>query len=82
MFSLFRPNDFSEAASPRLVERSEGWQCEVELHSHRAGEGRKRDPGPEIAPRHRVAAAVDAQSSCVAEQSEAFVGAQKLGRWK
>jgi len=81
LFSRFRPNDFTEAASPRLVERREGWQSEVELHSHRAGEGRKRDAGPEIARHHRVAA-VDAQSSCVAEQSEAFVGAQKLGRWK
>jgi len=81
LFSLFRPNDFSAAASPRLVERSEGWQCDVELHPHRAGESRKRDPGPEIALRHRLAA-VDAQPSWLVEQSEALLGAQKLGRWK
>ena len=42
---------------------------------------RKRDPGLEIALRHRLAA-VDAQPSWVTEQSEALLGAQKLGRWK
>ena len=68
LFSLFRPNDFSATAGPCLVERNEGWQCDVELHPHRASEGRKGDPGPEIALRHRLAA-VDAQPSWVAEQS-------------
>jgi len=61
LFSLFWPNDFSAAASRRLVERSEGW--------------------PEIALRHRLAA-VDAQPAWLVEQSEALLGAQKLGRWK
>jgi len=36
---------------------------------------------PENALHHRLAAA-DAQPSCVAEQSEALAGAQKLGHWK